>query len=124
MLKPWIITASATLLSLLGFTACDFQPDQTKEIAGGYRLYKDDDVFAIFEGRSGAGSRITQIGWRKPFVIAAIEGGRYELFDTATHKSQLWLSADQVQADSRIRDIPLISPEDAWKQLDHDKGQW
>ena len=106
-------------------SACDEDTSEQKVIVEGYRLnMADDGTFAVFPHGSHAGLAITQIGWRQPFILAATSDGHYEIFDTSTNSEQLFLSADQVRADSRVRDIPLISAEIAWKQLDQEKSQW
>ena len=124
------LSAFAPLLlgaTLFSISACDVDVFGVyeKKIAGGYELSKGEDgSFAVIDTRIGAGEGITQIGWRKPFIIAVKSDGDWELFDTSSDMSQLSLTADQIRADPRVRDIPLILPDAAWKQLHHYRSQW
>ena len=127
MRSAWssLLLSAAVLFLICG---CDFgDVSQQKVIVDGYRLnMADDGTFAVFPKGSSAGLVITQIGWRKPYIVAADEHGLYEIFDTSNHGKwePRFFSADQVRADPRVRDIQLISAEDAWKQLDPEGSQW
>jgi len=115
------------VVMLLCLSACDLDPLglSEKKIGGGYRLLlAEDGGFAVLRKGDGAGQGVTRLGWRKPFIVAVTGDGYWEVFDTSTGSDNLSLSAEQVQADVRVRDIPLVPAETAWKRLRHYRSQW
>jgi hypothetical protein len=127
MLKPSVIAAIVvTLTCLLSYTACDSAPvGKERKIADGYRLFKDDDgTIAMFPRGGSAGSFITQIGWRKPFIITVTGADVWQVFDTTSRELPPYLKAEQVHADSRVNDIPLMPVAVAWEQLSENRSQW
>jgi len=127
MVKPGLVFAFMTLVSLLSLTACDLDPFglTEKKIAGGYRLYMaEDGGSAVFSPGASGGPGVTRVGWRKPFIIAVTHDNDWEVFDTSSGASALFLKAEQVRADSKVRDIPLLSADSAWKRLSHYRNQW
>jgi hypothetical protein len=121
--------ALASVAALLCLAGCDVDVFgvQQKKIAPGYRLYVDDTDhgFAIFEPSASSGPGIARIGWRAPYILADVRDGsrHWQVFDTVTRTSR-FLSDSELQADLRLRDIPLTSADAAWKRLSHFRSQW
>jgi len=128
-MKPLLLRAVISVAVLACFAACDVDVFglQHKKIAKGYTLYADNTEhgFAVFEPRAPGGPGIAQIGWRKPYIVADVRDGQrhWQVFDTSTRSSR-FLSDSELRADSRLRDIPIISAEAAWARLSHFTSQW
>ena len=119
-----LLLSAATPLFM---SACDvdvFGADE-KKIAGGCRLYlREDGGFSLIPPGSTGGEGVAKLGWRKPFIVAVMGDGLWEVFDTERHSSELFLPAEQIRADARVRNIPLIAPDAAWKQLHYYSSLW
>jgi hypothetical protein len=123
------IRVIALLIACLCLSSCDLDPFglTRKQIGSGYVLYVGDSEhdFAVLPPGVEFGSTVTQIGWRKPYIITHSNEGdqRWEVFDTSNRTSRL-LTGAELRADPKLRDIPVVSAEDAWRQLHHHRGQW
>ena len=119
----------AALIAALCLSACDLDPFglTRKKIGSGYCLYVGDSEhdFAVIAPGSGGGSIITEIGWRKPYIITHSDEGdqRWEVFDTSARTSRR-VTHGELRADPILRDIPVMSAEVAWKRLRHYRSQW
>jgi hypothetical protein len=126
-MKPRAFAPFVSVAALLCLSACDVDVFglTEKKIAGGYRLYMGENGgFAVFAPGRSDGPGVIQVGWRKPFIIAVTHDGDWEVFDTFSGASNLFLTAQQVRADPKIRDIPLLTPDAAWHRLSHYRSQW
>ena len=128
-MKSSVVEAVLCLAALASLSACDLDPFgfTQKKIAQGYTLYVDDSGqgFALLEPGAPGGPAVSQIGWRKPFIIADVRDGKnhWQVFDTSTRNSK-FLSDEQLRTDSQLRDIPINSAQEAWSRLSHFQNQW
>ena len=127
MVKPSVVASFVAVSTLLCLSACDVDLFGLSErkIAAGYRLYMaEHGGFAIMSPGASAGPCVKHLGWRRPFIVSVTCDGDWQVFDTSTGAADLFLTADEVRADSRVRDIPLLSADVAWKQLRRYRSQW
>jgi hypothetical protein len=127
MVKPSIVALFVAVFTLLCLPACDVDLFglREKEIAAGYRLYMGEHGgFAIISPGAPGGPCVKSLGWRRPFIVAVTCDGDWQVFDSSTGGADLFLTAQQVSADPRLRDIPLLSADVAWKQLSRNRSQW
>ena len=127
MVRRSIVAAFVAVFTLLCLPACDVDLFGLRErkIAAGYRLYMGEHGgFAIISPGAPGGPCVKHLGWRRPFIVAVTCDGDWQVFDPSTGAADLYLTAEQVRADQRVRDIPLLSADVAWKQLSRHWNQW
>jgi hypothetical protein len=116
---------AAVCLVLLALCSCDdVLGFGTYRIAAGYYIVRTDtNEFALISPEGG-GPDVTDVGWRKPFIISRYDTDRpWDVIDTST-KEQISISDAQRLADPKYREIPVYKAEEASKHLRHWKNQW
>jgi hypothetical protein len=116
----------AFCLSLLGLCSCDdVLGFGTYRIGAGYYLARTDtNELALIPPDTGFGPTVSDVGWRKPFIISRYDIDRpWDVIDTST-KQQVSISDAQRRTDPKYREIPVYRAEEASKHLGHWKSQW
>ena len=127
MRRPNLRLATVLLFALC-LLSCDIDlfGFGTKQIAGGYRLVQAEgpDEFSIMPPHRHIGSMVTELGWRKPFIISRYgTQDTWEVIDTFNRQT-IRISDTERRNNLTYKDIATYPAATAWNQLGHFNGQW